>query len=163
GDVGTDPVALNDAVGRGDVEPDADAGVAGDQVAGAGRRAADLLGRGRLADEDAVEVGDRRRAAGVGADDVALDRLGPRRPEAANRDADVVAGDDVARPRPRRGRQAADGVVAGRLRADAVAGLEADGGRPVGRRADVVALDERARDGVVEVDVAIDVAADDVP
>src|SRR5262249_35106165 len=76
--------------------------------------------------------------------------------------AGTVAADDVAGSRPRRARQAADGVVRGPSDTDTVIGV-AQGVQAVGAGTDVVALDEVAGGRrAVEVDAAVAVAGDQV-
>src|SRR5262249_39697379 len=135
-----DQVALDHVAGGAAEEVDAgpaegDA-VAGNDVAGRGRGAADEVVRPAL-DEHAVgAVAQGGRAQGVGADQVALHRVA-RGTVAQQEDAvRETGGDDVARP----GRGAADDAVAGALDDHAVAAV-AQGGRAVEGGADVVAQD----------------------
>src|SRR5262249_26491973 len=111
GGVGADEVALDEVVGgraAADIHPDAQAraGVAGDDVAGAGLRAADGVA-GRVGDLQAVAVAQARRPGRGQADGVALDHVAGRAAIADRHPVAGVAGDDVAGPRI----GAADGVV----------------------------------------------------
>src|SRR5262249_44054598 len=106
-DVGPDEVALDLVARAGAVDPDAVAGVARDDVAGAHRGAADGVGVGAAVDADAEAVGDGGGAGDVGADEVARHDVVVGG-VAADLDAGAgVAADDVAVGRGR----AADGVA----------------------------------------------------
>ena len=130
--------------------------VAGDDVAGGGRRAADDVADGGQLDAVLV-VGDGDGAGAVGADEVALDGVVA---DGAGIDAvgdavAAVAGDEVAGARD----GAADGIVVA-AQEDAVE-LVADGLVAAGVGADLVPLDGDAERRVLEVDAGL-VAGDDV-
>src|SRR5205807_8704638 len=122
------------------VQLDAVGGVAGDDVAGPGRRAADDVAAGAGVDEHAdVAVAHGCGTAGVGADVVAFDQVSRRAASADHDPVLLVAADDVAG----RGRGAAERIIAGAARdVDAVARV-----RECGRAGDIRA------DGVAGHDV----------
>ncbi len=136
GDVGADPVPLDDDAGAGlRADVDAVARVARDQVAGPRLGAADDVVRGVAeVDEHARAAAQRHRAGRVGADQVPLDdhtARGVDRHAVEGRPGDDVAG---------RRRQAADGIVVGPLEAHPGA-VGRKRRVPRGGQADPVALD----------------------
>src|SRR5262249_50321219 len=102
--------------------------VAGDDVAGAGRRAADRVVCTSPCDVDANAIGDSRAAGRVQADVVALHAVA--RAVGADYHSVIVAGNDVASA----GHRAADGVV--RALGDTHAVLVSDGRGAGGVQAD---------------------------
>src|SRR5262249_12904528 len=146
-DVRPDTVALHlVAAGPGVEEVDAEAVVAGDDIARGGSPAADGVVRRPSVDADAGAVAPWPRAGGVGADEVARDDVPGGATEAHLHAAAGVGADDV----PLRGvidsvRVGADDVVGRVDDEDAVSGVAR--GRTVGQEADEVALDDVARAG----------------
>jgi hypothetical protein len=158
GRVGADVVALDERVDDA-VQEDAVHAVAGDDVARAGDVPANGVAVGRTRNPDPGQtVGQRGAAAGVRADEVALDNV-VGGAVAGDLDAvAVVARDDVARAQ---GGPADEVVPRAAGNEDAVVGVAEVGG-PVAVGADVVALDdvaERARGADLNAGA---VAGDDV-
>ncbi len=123
GCIGADVVAANGIVGSAETgDIDTRSRVAGNDISLAGSEVADIVVGGTLFDPDAVEVGNRDRASGIGTDIVSDHRI-ESAASAANEDAVVdIAGDHIGSV----GCRTANGAV--------VSVQEGDSGRITDRR-----------------------------